>query len=57
MLGYLVARMMRGNGMSVGAAETWGRDLVGSGGATRCDYSYSPATCCNERGQCWNERG
>ena len=51
-LGYLVARMMRGNGMSVGAAETWSRDLTGSAGATQCDYSTN--TCCNERDQCWD---
>ena len=39
-LGYLVARMMRGNGMSV-AAETWGRDV----GTIRCDNTH-----------CWRER-
>ena len=48
-LGYLVARMMRGNGLSV-SAENWGRDMVGSSGATRCEGSL----CCNEHGQCWN---
>ena len=38
-LGFLVARMMRMDGLMVGAAETW----------VRCTHQ-----CCNESNQCWN---